>query len=163
MDKSGVIIKLHKIFKPFSHEKVTTLRSAWMEKALNLFHDLGFLNIVVTNQPDIARCLMSEQILNWMHNLIKLKLAVDDIFVCTHDDSDNCLCRKPKPGMILDASAKWGIDPASSFFIGDTWKDIHAGRAAGCATILIEYPYNKGLVSDYRVKSLLDVIDIIKT
>jgi D-glycero-D-manno-heptose 1,7-bisphosphate phosphatase len=164
LDRDGVINKaLIKNGLPFSPRTINDFEILpGVEKALNLFHDLGFLNIVATNQPDIARCLMSEQILNEMHDLIRLNLVVDDIFVCPHDDSENCSCRKPKPGMILDAAAKWGIDLTNSYFIGDTWKDIHAGRAAGCATVLLECPYNEGLESDYRVASLFDIIDIIK-
>lgn len=163
LDRDGVINKaLVKDGRPFSPRTIDDFEILpGAEEALNLFHDLGYLNIVATNQPDIARHLMSEQILNNMHDLIRQNLAVDEIFVCPHDNSDNCLCRKPKPGMIIDAAAKWDIDLTNSYFIGDTWKDIHAGKAAGCSTILLDRPYNKGLESDYRVRSLLDVNHII--
>lgn len=164
LDRDGVInkaiIKNGRPLSPRAIEDFEILPD--VEKALKMFHNLGYINVIATNQPDIARGLMSEQILNGMHDLIRRNLEADDIFVCPHDDSDNCLCRKPKPGMIREAEAKWDIDVTRSYFIGDTWKDIHAGTAAGCSTILLERPYNEGLESDYRVRSLLDVIDIIK-
>lgn len=164
LDRDGVINKpLIKNGRPFSPRTIDDFEILpGVEKALNLFHDLGYLNIVATNQPDIARCLMSEQILNGMHDLIRQNLVVDDIFVCPHDNSDNCHCRKPKPGMIMDAAAKWDIDITSSYFIGDTRKDIHAGRAAGCLTILLARPYNEEIESDYRANSLFDVVNMIK-
>jgi len=164
LDRDGVINKaIVKNGRPFSPRTIDDFEILpEVEKALNLFHDLGYLNIVATNQPDVARGLMSERILSGMHDLIRQNLIVDDIFVCPHDDSDACLCRKPKPGLILDAAAKWDVSLINSYFIGDTWKDIHAGRSAGCSTILLERPYNEGLESDYRIRSLLDVIDIVK-
>ena len=58
-------------------------------------------------------------------------LGLDDIFMCIHDDVDNCKCRKPNPGMIFDAKSKWNIDLQKSFLIGDRWKDIQAGKNAG--------------------------------
>jgi len=163
LDRDGVINKaLIKSGSPFSPRKIDDFEILpGVKKALILFHDLGYLNIVATNQPDIARGLMNEMTLSGMHDLIRQNLAVDDIFVCPHDDSDNCLCRKPKPGLIIDAAAKWNIDPANSYIIGDTWKDIHAGREAGCLTVLLERPYNEGLESDFSAKSLLDVADMI--
>ena len=164
IDRDGVINKaIIKNGRPFSPRTIDDFEILpGVDAALNLFHDLGYLNIVATNQPDIARGLMGEQILVRMHDLIRQNLAVDDIFVCPHDNSDNCLCRKPRPGMVIEAAARWDIDLISSYFIGDTWKDIDAGKAAGCSTILLDRPYNEGLESDYRVKSLLEVNDIIK-
>jgi len=121
----------------------------------------GFLNIVVTNQPDIARNLMLEEHLNRMHRFIKSRLAVDDIIVCCHDDGDDCRCRKPKPGMLLEAAEKWRIDLNKSFIIGDGWKDIEAGRAAGCCTILLQSRYNRQANPDYRVDSLNSAVKMV--
>lgn len=163
LDRDGVINKaLMKNGRPFSPRKIDDFKLLpYVKQALNLFHGLDFLNIVVTNQPDIARGLLSDIVLNEMHDLIRQDLEVDDIFVCPHDDSDNCHCRKPKPGMIMDAAAKWNIDLTNSFFIGDTWKDVHAGKAAGCLSILLDRQYNASLESDYRIRSLLEVQNLI--
>ena len=61
--------------------------------------------------------------------------------ICLHNDADNCSCRKPKPGLLLEAAAKHGIDLKASYFVGDRWKDVHAGKAAGCRTIFVDYGY----------------------
>jgi len=129
---------------------------------INEVKSLGHLVVVITSQPEIKRGLVSAEAVESMHSLIKEKLNVDDIIVCFHDDEDNCECRKPKPGMILDAVNKLDIDIANSFIVGDTWKDIKAGEAAGCRTILLDTPYNKEVKADFRVDLLSDIPSIIK-
>jgi D-glycero-D-manno-heptose 1,7-bisphosphate phosphatase len=121
----------------------------------------GFFNIVFTNQPDIARGLVDSGLVEKMHNLIKQTLPVDDVLMCPHDDNDNCRCRKPKPGMLIDAAGKWGIDLLSSFVIGDQWKDIEAGKKAGCSTILLDCFYNKNVECDHRVSDLRSAMNFI--
>ncbi|MBI5051063.1 MAG: HAD family hydrolase, partial [Nitrospirae bacterium] len=139
LDRDGVINKVllndGKPFSPRRFEEFVLIPD--IEISLNSFRSMGFLNIIVTNQPDIARGLIEMQELNKMHNLLMEKLAIDDIIVCPHDDADDCRCRKPKAGMLLDGSKKWNIDIKKSFLIGDTWKDIEAGKSAGCKSILI--------------------------
>ena len=92
-----------------------------------MLKDQGFLTVVVTNQPDIARGKMRQSVLNTMTERLYGELRVDDVRVCPHDDGDLCHCRKPKPGMILDAVEKWGIECSCSFLVGDSWKDMGAG------------------------------------
>ena len=69
------------------------------------------------------------------------EIKLDDFFVCYHDDEDNCECRKPKPGLLLQASKKWDVNLKKSFIIGDRWRDIQAGEKVGCKTIFLEYNY----------------------
>jgi D-sedoheptulose 7-phosphate isomerase len=128
--------------------------------AMDSFKVMGFSNIVVTNQPDVSRGLMSAEDMEMMHAHMKEHLPIDEVFVCTHDDADNCECRKPGPGMLVTAIRKWGLDPSVSFVIGDTWKDAEAGRKAGCRTILLDMPYNQGVESDYRIRALEDAVEI---
>jgi D-glycero-D-manno-heptose 1,7-bisphosphate phosphatase len=165
LDRDGVINRglLHngKPFSPRMFEEFEILPG--VKNALDSFRDMGFINIVITNQPDIARGLMDIEELNKMHSLIRGILAVDDIFVCPHDENDYCLCRKPKGGMLIEASKKWWIDLKTAFMIGDTWKDMIAGKEAGCETILVDMPYNQKVESDYRVKELKEAIEIIKS
>jgi D-glycero-D-manno-heptose 1,7-bisphosphate phosphatase len=80
-----------------------------------------------------------------MHELLRRKLPIDDIEICFHSDADNCDCRKPKPGMILRAAARWSIDVSRSYVIGDRWRDVDCGHAAGCTPIFIERNYDEGL------------------
>lgn len=163
LDRDGVINKaIIQNGRPFSPRNIDVFEIfPEVEETLRRFRDLGYMNIIATNQPDIARGLMSLETLNEMHDIIRAGSPIDDIFVCPHDDSDACLCRKPKPGMIIEAAKKWNIDIKSSYFIGDTWKDIHAGKSAGCTTILLDRVYNQGLECDYKVDSLLQAIGIV--
>jgi D-glycero-D-manno-heptose 1,7-bisphosphate phosphatase len=97
----------------------------------------GFPVLVVSNQPDIARGRMGPAALECMTAMLRSAVPVDDVAVCPHDDADACGCRKPKPGLLLALASRWDVDLARSYMIGDSWRDIGAGRAAGCRTILI--------------------------
>jgi D-glycero-D-manno-heptose 1,7-bisphosphate phosphatase len=99
-----------------------------------------------------------------MHQALSARLPLDDIFVCYHTDQDKCDCRKPLPGMLLEAARKHNIDLAASFMVGDRWRDIEAGYNAGCKTILIDYGYSEkspAHVPDLRVGSLREAADWI--
>ena len=96
--------------------------------------------------------------------MILSRLPLREIFVCYHDNYDHCDCRKPKPGLILRASDKYGLDLSQSWMIGDRWKDIAAGRAAGLKTIFVDYHYAetyKGASADFMVKDTSFLADII--
>ena len=163
IDRDGVINKaLLKDNKPHSPRIFSEFEFVpAIGDVLQVFKKFGFLNIVVTNQPDISRGLMHPEELEKMHKVIKQNLPVDDIFVCPHSDEDNCVCRKPKPEMFFAASRKWKIDIAGSFFIGDSWRDIEAGKRAGCKTILIDASHNKEINTDYRVSDIVAAMQII--
>jgi D-glycero-D-manno-heptose 1,7-bisphosphate phosphatase len=103
----------------------------------------GLLLIVVTNQPDVARGKASRAEVDKINARLAAILPLDVIEVCEHDDEEQCDCRKPKPGMILRAREKLGVDLAASFMVGDRWRDIEAGRRAGCHTILIGDGYGE--------------------
>ena len=118
--------------------------------------NLDFLLIVVTNQPDVAKGTTSLEKVYAINNYLSSKLPLDDIFVCFHDDKDGCSCRKPKPGLILEAAAKYNLNVSNSYLIGDRWKDIEAGRKAGCTTLWVDYGYEelfKSKPPDYTFKS----------
>jgi len=100
--------------------------------ALTRLKAAGYLLVVVTNQPDIGNALVAPSIVETMHDLLRAALPVDDIRCCPHTREDGCSCRKPRPGMLLDAAAEWDIDLAASVMIGDRAGDMAAGRAAGC-------------------------------
>jgi D-glycero-D-manno-heptose 1,7-bisphosphate phosphatase len=103
----------------------------------------GFLLIVVTNQPNIARGKTTSANVDQINARLAAALPLDGIEVCEHDDQDQCECRKPKPGMILRAQEKFGVNLGRSFMVGDRWRDIEAGRRAGCRTILIGEGYGE--------------------
>ncbi|MEQ8667324.1 MAG: HAD family hydrolase [Rhodospirillales bacterium] len=122
----------------------------------------GFLLICVTNQPNIARGIQSADTVHAISIRLAVELGLDDMRVCPHDDGDGCHCRKPKPGLILDAARDHGIDLAASFMVGDRWRDIDAGRAAGCRTIWIDRGYaERGARADLVCQGLGDAAERI--
>jgi D-glycero-D-manno-heptose 1,7-bisphosphate phosphatase len=123
--------------------------------------DHGYRIIVISNQPDLARGEITTCILDQMTKRMREAIPIDDVYICPHDDHHECLCRKPKPGMLIQASKKWNINLSVSFLIGDTWKDMAAGKAAGCKTILLDARYNQGVQCDFRVESISKAVDIV--
>ena len=120
--------------------------------------EAGFPVIVITNQPDISTGKQSVEILDAMHARLTEELGIDDIFVCPHVDNHHCDCRKPRPGLILAAAQKWDVDCSRSIMAGDRWRDVDAGRAAGCATVFIDHGYAEDQPErvDIVVSSLAD-------
>lgn len=111
--------------------------------AVRRLKERGYLVIVITNQPDVANGLTERSTVEAMHDVIRARLPVDDIRTCFHNDAAGCDCRKPKPGLIVAAAAEHDVDLARSYVVGDRWRDVAAGRAAGCATIFIDYGYKQ--------------------
>jgi D-glycero-D-manno-heptose 1,7-bisphosphate phosphatase len=110
--------------------------------AVRDLHASGFLLVVISNQPDVARGALSRDALDTMHRHLADTLGLDAIYVCAHDNSDQCGCRKPLPGMIYAAATDHAIDLGDSWLIGDRWVDIAAARAAGIRSVLIERDYS---------------------
>jgi D-glycero-D-manno-heptose 1,7-bisphosphate phosphatase len=124
----------------------------------------GFLLAVVTNQPDVGHGLIRRCEVDAMHAIIARELPVDLIKACFHQQSDGCQCRKPKPGMLLEAAEELGIDLSRSFMVGDRASDVEAGRAAGCTTVFIDLGYDAGLApqkADHVAASIAQAADII--
>jgi D-glycero-D-manno-heptose 1,7-bisphosphate phosphatase len=110
---------------------------------LELSKKANFLNVVVTNQPDVSRGYLSLENLQQVHNFLMNHLpCIDAIIVCIHDSSEGCACRKPSDGMLRMAAQEFNIDFSKSFMIGDRWVDIEAGRRAGVKTVLVERQYS---------------------
>jgi D-glycero-D-manno-heptose 1,7-bisphosphate phosphatase len=122
----------------------------------------GYRLIVVTNQPDVATGKQQREVVEAINHALMSELSLDDVRVCYHAEPDGCACRKPKPGMLLDATRDWNIDLGRSFMIGDRWRDVGAGRAAGCRTLLIESGYDERREEpDFSVTSLVEACEII--
>ena len=145
LDRDGVINQsIVRDGKPYPPESVLEMRIlAGVAESLALLRNAGFLNIVVTNQPDVATGAQSVAAVAAMHARLKAELPLDDIKVCYHREADGCECRKPKPGMLLQAARELGIDLAKSYMVGDRWRDVAAGQAAGCSTFFIDYGYRE--------------------
>ncbi len=127
-------------------------------EALGQLVAAGFALVVVTNQPDVARGTQTRAGVELLNNRIRAELPVLDVLSCFHDTADGCACRKPKPGLLLEAAQRWHLDPTRSFMVGDRWSDIEAGRAAGCRTMLVEMPYSQTerCTPDCRVADLTE-------
>lgn len=163
LDRDGVINQVTiKEGQPYSPRRLSEFKlNDGIKEVLNHLKEEGYLLIVITNQPDISRGLISREELDGLHELIRSELPVYDIIVCPHDSNDECGCRKPKPGMIVETARRWGIDIRSSFVIGDTWRDMEAGCRAGCTTILLDAPYNQDVDSDHRINHISEALKII--
>jgi D-glycero-D-manno-heptose 1,7-bisphosphate phosphatase len=165
-DRDGVLNRARvcdgKPYPPQTLEEFEIVDGA--REDLNRLKALGFVLVVVTNQPDIARGTQRESVVERMHERLLLELPVDAVLVCPHDDEDNCDCRKPLPGLLFRAAQQYGIDLQKSFVVGDRWRDIDAGYAAGCSTILIDYDYDERGPShgaSFRVSSLKEAVACI--
>lgn len=119
----------------------------------------GLLLIATTNQPGLSRGYQSRRELDRMHDLLRGSLPLDDILICPHDETDHCPCRKPKPGLILEAGFKWHLDLDRSFVISDKWQDAEAARAAGCTSLLLESPWVGEGHHDFVLPSLEAIVD----
>ena len=124
-------------------------------------HDAGFLCVVFTNQPELANGELRAEDLAEMHRQLRAAIPLDEVYVCPHDKSEGCRCHKPAIGMIEDAVAQWNVDLARSYVVGDRWRDVEAGKAAGCYSILIERPYSKATWASARVATLAEAVDTI--
>lgn len=127
-------------------------------------HDAGYALVVVTNQPDIARGTQTHAEVSRMHARLRDVLPLDDIVMCAHDDEDGCRCRKPQPGMFLDAARRLDLDLSASVGVGDRWRDVEAARRAGVRAIFVECHYDEpaAVGADLVVGSLLEAVPWIR-
>jgi D-glycero-D-manno-heptose 1,7-bisphosphate phosphatase len=139
---------------------------AWMDgiaETVNSLRDRGYLIVVFTNQPDVARGTQTQEQVDAFHQRILATLPIERVYVCLHDDSDECACRKPKPGMLLRARADYELDLARCWVVGDRWRDIDAGRAAGCQTVLVRHNYReRAAKADYEIDRIPQLLELIR-
>lgn len=123
----------------------------------------GYALFVCTNQPDVRRGWQTRERVDAFHELLLRELPVTRVFACFHDEADGCACRKPKPGMILQASAEFDIDLSGSFMVGDRASDIEAGHQAGCTTIHFRHPHDSSVTdAEHEIRSLAELLAIIR-
>ena len=160
LDRDGVlnktIFRMGKERAPYSLGEFQLFDG--VEDALTLLKNKGYLLIVVTNQPDVARGWVEMERVTEVNNRLGTLLPLDEIKACFHTDKDDCSCRKPRPGMLVEAQKKWNIDFSQSFMVGDNFTDIAAGAAVGCQTVLIGSATNQGSFPSpqYRAVSLYE-------
>jgi D-glycero-D-manno-heptose 1,7-bisphosphate phosphatase len=132
-------------------------------EALTALKAAGYCLVVVTNQPDVARGTTPMAVVDAMNAWLRSHLPLDAVRTCTHDVDDRCGCRKPLPGLITQAAEELHIECSKSYMVGDSWRDVEAGRRAGCKTFYVDHNHDpRGVEAyDYRVSSLLDAARII--
>lgn len=156
LDRDGVINRafiVNGLPKPPLNLSQVELLPGVME-AVSILKNLNYLLIVVTNQPDVARGVMTKSASDEINCYLKNILPLDEVFICHHDDIDNCECRKPRPGAINRAAQLYDIDISKSYMIGDRWRDIEAGLRSGCKSIFIDYGYKEKRPTEYEFKAL---------
>jgi D-glycero-D-manno-heptose 1,7-bisphosphate phosphatase len=167
LDRDGVInraiVENGRPFPPKSLAEVEVLPGA--RDALQRLRDAGYVLIVVTNQPDVARGAQDRSTVEQINDHLAGQLAIDEIVVCYHDDSEGCDCRKPRPGSLLQAAERHGVDLVRSYMVGDRWRDVEAGQRAGCVPVFIDYEYAERQPAPpfLRVHSLAEAAELIVT
>ena len=159
LDRDGVInsiIQRGDIISSPRSMKEFKLRNDFISFAKN-FRDKDLLFFVCTNQPDIKRNLLKLDDLHKMHSLIGEHLNIQEIVYCSHDDDDNCLCRKPKPGMLNSLILKYKLEKKDCIIIGDSVKDILAGKNAEIDTCLLETFYNIDVKCLNKIQRLIQL------
>jgi D-glycero-D-manno-heptose 1,7-bisphosphate phosphatase len=132
-------------------------------EAIKTLQAHNFIPVVVTNQPDVSRGAITVEQVSRVNAHIGEIAGIQYFYVCFHDDTDICECRKPKPGLILRAASELKLTINQSFMVGDRWRDISAGQAAGCKNFFIDYSYlEKQPEMPYiKVASLLEAVKLI--
>ncbi len=157
LDRDGVInqtiFKMGKPRAPYTLEEFSFCPG--VPEAISFLKDEGFLLVVVTNQPDVARGWVTREAVDLVNSYVSEYLNLPDIRSCFHTENDKCQCRKPRPGMLLEAAKDHNIDLSESFMVGDRISDVEAGKSAGCRTILISDNDSEGAKPDFVTPSLL--------
>ena len=147
LDRDGVLVRARVVAGlPYSIRDADDLElEEGAADACASLRAAGFLLVGVTNQPEVARGTLTRAAVDRIHERLLEILPLHEILVCPHDDPDDCECRKPQPGMLLDAASRLGIDLEASFMVGDRWRDIEAGRRAGCRTVFLNHEYSESV------------------
>lgn len=167
LDRDGVLNRaVVRAGRPHPPRRVDEVeRLPGVEESCRRLAAQGWALIVVTNQPDVARGTATAEEVAAINGTVVADLPVTDVLVCLHDDADRCACRKPLPGLLHEAAERWDIDLSSSVMVGDRWRDVAAGQAAGVETFFIDHGYDepRPTAPDHVVTDLAAVADLLLT
>ncbi len=164
LDRDGVInralVRDGKPYPPSCVAEVEILPD--VRQALLRLKAAGFILIVVSNQPDVARGTTLRETVEAINAYLASRLPIDRFIMC-YEDGDAADCRKPRPGMLMAGAAEFDLDLGASYMIGDRWRDIDAGKAAGCKTVFIDYGYSEKQPTswDFHAPELLTAAKIV--
>lgn len=162
LDRDGVVNRASVVdghpFPPATVDELEILPG--VEDACTKLRQAGLAVIVVTNQPDVARGTTTRTSIEAINRAVCASVPVDELVVCYHDDGDACGCRKPAPGLLLQAAQRWSITLSESVMVGDRWSDVRAGLEAGCATVWVDngYAERRPTEQDLTVSSLAEAV-----
>jgi D-glycero-D-manno-heptose 1,7-bisphosphate phosphatase len=121
----------------------------------------GFVLLATTNQPGLSLGYQSRRELDFMHQLLRRELGLDQVCVCPHTESDDCPCRKPKAGLLTEAAHSWRLDLDRSYVVSDKWQDAAAAHSVGCTSLLVASPWNGASHHDFVLPTLEEVVERI--
>jgi D-glycero-D-manno-heptose 1,7-bisphosphate phosphatase len=165
LDRDGVLNKVRVVdgnpHPPRSASELEIIPSS--VNACRRLRAAGYLLVVVSNQPDVARGTDTLAGVNALNDVVGSSVDVNEFVVCPHDDADGCNCRKPAPGMLTAAAGRLNIDLRRSFMVGDRWRDVEAGQLAGCRTVFVDrgYAERKPEAPDLVVGELVEALPFL--
>jgi len=159
LDRDGIFNEVvwrdGKMSSPRSREEIQ-FNSEFQPAALTEIRKLGYLLILITNQPDIERGLVPKSFVDSLHQEYRDRFGLDAIYCCPFSDDTHPL-KKPNPGMLRQAALEHSLSLSECFHLGDTERDIGAARLGGCRSVLWDRSYNQECVPDFRVRSLREL------
>ncbi|MDA8637332.1 HAD-IIIA family hydrolase [Rhodospirillales bacterium] len=165
LDRDGVlnsaVVREGKPYPPQNLADVEITRNA--QESVQRIRDAGFVTVIVTNQPDVAKGIQTRDVVDAINNHVMQETGVEHLRVCWCLEGGECDCYKPKPGMLVDAARELHLDLSQSFMVGDRWRDVGAGINAGCTTVLIErgYQEQRPFTPDFQCSNLSEATDYI--
>mgnify|MGYP001616702971 CR=1 FL=1 len=129
-------------------------------RRLRELKSLGFLLILVTNQPDIERDIVSLEFVDAVNGQFRKDFALDGIYCCPFASNDHP-DKKPNPGMFLRAAKDFSLTLSECFHLGDTERDVNAAMRCGCKSIIWDRPYNKPLKADHRISTFEELKSVL--
>jgi D-glycero-D-manno-heptose 1,7-bisphosphate phosphatase len=164
LDRDGVVNEVSILNgKPYPPKNLNELNIVdGVKESLELLDQFGYVPVVITNQPDIARGSQTWFTLGELHAEIKALTGITHFYVCPHDDADLCDCRKPSPGLIIQAAKELSLDLQSSFLVGDRWRDIEAGHNTAIKSYFVDngYQERRPTAPYIPVKSLFEAVSL---
>jgi D-glycero-D-manno-heptose 1,7-bisphosphate phosphatase len=165
LDRDGVLSRaIVRGGRPFPPRRLAELELLpGVPESCRTLKQAGFKLVMVTNQPDVARGLVTAEEIALMNSRVAAQLELDLVRVCPHDEGDGCACRKPRPGMLVSAAEELGVALPGSVMVGDRWRDVESGQRAGCWTVFIDQGYAERQPEqfDLRVSSLAESVEWI--
>jgi D-glycero-D-manno-heptose 1,7-bisphosphate phosphatase len=167
LDRDGTLnVQLVRDGMPYAPERIEDFRLyEGIPAGCSALKNAGYVLVVATNQPDVGRGTVKQEVIERMHAELQRLIPEIDRVEVSYDPGrgEKSLRRKPAPGMLLDAAKELGIDLSRSWMVGDRWRDVECGKAAGVRTVFIDFGYSDEgkSVADHNVKNFKEAVELI--